>query len=379
MKTETGQSNKNKKNNDSNKFEYCPCVVLNEKERETSTLFHNLQMDAVEMSPFGEPSSSIPTFIFNNPKYSSIRTTTEANTSATKQNLLFLSAGTAAAFSATLYNGLDCLRVRWQIASITEPKANMTQFASSIIRNEGFVTGLWRPGIAANGIGMGVSGALRFGYYETVRDALHSGNVSEKNGVYMALSGLICGAGAYFVTTPFHLLKTMIQAEKAAIGLDGRYLGGSRAGKKPYVTGLFSGMQKVVAENGILGLWRGWLPLTARGATFTGGQLAGYDGFKTLCKSHGIEDGPKLHAASGVVAAFTATLTATPADYVMSRYMSSSEKDVSVIVRQIYSENGITSFWRGSTINFCRSCPVFLTYTAVYENLRYTFGLGYFS
>ncbi len=107
----------------------------------------------------------------------------------------------------------------------------------------------------------------------------------------------------------------------------------------------------------------------------------GYDGFKTFCKSHGMEDGPKLHAISGVVAAFMATLSATPADYVMSRYMSSNDKSISIrtIIRQIYSENGIVSFWRGSVINFSRSCPVFLTYTAVYENLRYALGLGYFS
>lgn len=343
-------------------------------------------MDAKEMAQFvDEPTSTITgaTINITNSKYPSIRTSSETcEDIASKTNtlpLLFLSAGIAAAFSATTYNGLDCLRVRWQVASITESNASMLQFASKIIRNEGFVAGLWKPGVLANGIGMGISGALRFGYYEIIRDAMHSNYESEKNGLYMVSSGLICGAGAYFITTPFHLLKTMIQAEKAPLGPNGNYLSGSRSGKKPYVTSLFSGMKTVVAKNGVLGLWRGWLPLTARGATFTGGQLFGYDGFKTLCKSHGIEDGPKLHAASGVVAAFTATLTATPADYVMSRYMSSSEKDVSVIIRQIYRENGIASFWRGSAINFCRSCPVFLTYTAVYENMRHALGLGYFS
>jgi hypothetical protein len=275
----------------------------------------------------------------------------------------------------------------------------MTQFAKNIVLNEGFVNGLWRPGIVANGVGMGISGALRFGYYEVMRDALHhhsSSNSStshhnhnasptqpsDKNGAFMALSGLVCGAGAYFITTPFHLLKTMIQAETSALSNNGTYLTGSRTGQKPYVTHLYSGMKTVIAERGIVGLWRGWAPLTARGATFTAGQLVGYDGFKTLCKSHGIQDGPKLHAASGVVAAFTATITATPADYVMSRYMASNSADkVSVmkIVGEIYRENGVRAFWRGSTINFCRSCPVFLTYTAIYENLRYAFGLGYFS
>lgn len=324
-----------------------------------------------------DPPSIYKYLIKSDQQFENMGTKSINNESNRNQQLLFLSAGTAAAFSATLYNGLDCLRVRWQVASPTS--TGIVEFTSSIVRNEGFVSGLWRPGIAANGIGMGISGALRFGYYEIIRDSLHSDEADGKNGAIMAMSGLISGAGAYFVTAPFHLLKTMIQAEKAQIGVHGRYLYGSRAGKKPYVTELLSGLKKITSENGISGLWRGCIPLTARGATFTGGQLVGYDGFKTLCKSYGVEEGPKLHAASGVVAAFSATLTATPADYVMSRYMSSSEKNLSVIIKSIYNENGIRSFWRGSTINFCRSCPVFLTYTAVYEKLRFRLGLGYFS
>jgi len=327
-------------------------------------------LDITPYGPFGEP---IP--IFQRRKFS--RAVYNYGDDK-KQSLLFFSAGITAAFTSSLYNGLDCLRVRWQVSSTADPKGSLVEFASGIIKNEGFVNGLWRPGIVANAIGMGASGALRFGYYEIVRDALHDDDGGGKNGIKMAMAGLSCGAFAYFVTTPFHLLKTMIQAEKGIIGPNGLYLTGQRAGKAPYVTGLFSGMKRVVSENGIRGLWRGCVPLTARGATFTGGQLAGYDGFKTICKSYGVEDGPKLHAIAGVVAAASATLTATPADYTMSRFMSSHETSVAVIVKQIYKEGGIAGFWKGSTINFCRSTPVFLTYTAVYEQLRRHFGLGYF-
>lgn len=309
-----------------------------------------------------------------------------------KQSLLFFSAGITAAFTSSLYNSLDCLRVRWQVSNATNNVQQMIQFASRIVQTEGFVNGLWRPGIVANGIGMGASGALRFGCYEIVRDALqeygssHSSDANSigkkthnKNGIQMALAGLSCGAFAYFITTPFHLIKTMIQAERNLIGPNGLYVDGPRAGTKAQMTGLLSGMEQIVKEHGIVGLWRGCIPLTARGATFTGGQLVGYDGFKTFCKSHDLlQDGPLLHAIAGVVAAACATLTATPADYTMSRYMASNEKSVSVVIRQIYSEGGIAGFWRGSMINFCRSTPVFLTYTAVYEQLRYYFGLGYF-
>lgn len=323
------------------------------------------------LGPPRPPSSSLEAFL--NARFPVRKATRQEQQ---QRQLLFLSAGTAAAFSASLYNGLDCLRVRWQVAGPQEATVGLVGFTTQIVRTEGLLAGLWGRGLLANGIGMGISGALRFGYYESVRDALGG---EAKTGKGMVVAGLVCGAGAYFVTTPFHLLKTMIQAEASAIGPDGRYLTGPRTGKKPRVTGLVSGIRILFAEQGISGLWRGWVPLTARGATFTGGQLVGYDGFKTLAKAQGWEDGPVLHAAAGIVAAASATLTATPADCVMSRYMASGETQVSIIVRRIYSENGLLAFWRGSSINFCRSCPVFLTYTAVYENMRHALGLGYFS
>jgi hypothetical protein len=365
-------------------------------------------MDVIDINtigPFGEPLP--PIYKRPNRNFTPSNHDNDINSSfddsIQKQCLLFFSAGITAAFTSSLYNSLDCLRVRWQVSNIasspiehsSHPQLRMIQFASRIIQTEGFINGLWRPGILANGIGMGTSGALRFGCYEIVRDALHdrhplhyqeagqqqyeTSSGTQKNGIKMALAGLSCGAFAYFVTAPFHLLKTMIQAERAMVGPDGLYVDGPRAGKKPYVTGLISGMQRIVSDHGMVGLWRGCLPLTVRGATFTGGQLVGYDGFKTMCKSKEImEDGPLLHATAGVVAAACATLTATPADYTMSRYMASNETKVSVIVRQIYMEGGIAGFWRGSAINFCRSTPVFLTYTALYEQLRRYFGLGYF-
>ena len=120
----------------------------------------------------------------------------------------FLAAGTAAAISAGLYNPLDCLRCRWQVQETTEK--TITEFGYRILKQEGLLNGLWRPGLAANMTGMAFASALRFGYYETVRDGL---SVEDKEGHHIMFAGLLCGATAYFVTTPFHLIKTQIQAQ----------------------------------------------------------------------------------------------------------------------------------------------------------------------
>lgn len=296
-----------------------------------------------------------------------------------RQSSLFLSAGLTACCTSSLYNSLDCLRVRWQVQNGPPQYATISLFARNIIQTEGFWKGLWSPGIFANAAGMGTSAAIRFGYYETIRDSLYDKDASSKNGMHMILAGSIVGSIAYFITTPFHLIKTLSQAEVGATASNGVYLYGPRAGKKPYITGLRSGLVQLVSDQGYLGLFRGWAPLTIRGAMFTSGQMLGYDGCKTFCKSHDMQDGPLLHTISSIVAALGATILSTPPDYVMARYMSNSNLSLSSIVEQIYREHGILGFWKGSSISFVRVTPVMLTWSIVYEQLRYHLGIGYMS
>lgn len=298
-----------------------------------------------------------------------------------KQNRLFVSAGLTACITSSFYNPLDCLRVRWQTLPTSNKFASrgILHFTGYIVKTEGLVNGLWRPGVTANALAMGSSAALRFGFYESVRDAIQknsSGEIgsvnnvdAEKRGSHMFLAGLTCGGVAYFVTSPFHVIKTMLQAEKNMMTAGGAQ------------QGTLSRFHMIIKEHGILGLYKGSTPVAARGALFTAGQMLGYDGFKTICKKNDlIEDGVKLHVASSIVAAFGATILSTPADFVMARYVSSSTSEtLSHCIQQIYRENGILGFWRGSGICFVRVCPVMLSYSTIYEHLRHHFGLGYLS
>jgi solute carrier family 25 uncoupling protein 8/9 len=110
-------------------------------------------------------------------------------------------------------------------------------------------------------------------------------------------------------------------------------------------------------------------------------SFSGYDGLKTVAKQdYGVQDGPLLHAASSVSASFFASFFSAPADYVMARYMSSASNSsltVTDCVRMIYKEGGIRAFWKGWSVFFVRLTPVLLTYSSVYEQLRYELGLGY--
>ena len=279
----------------------------------------------------------------------------------------FLCAGTAASISSFLYNPLDCLRIRWQVAphAVTDASGGLLRYGSHIVRSEGLVSGLWRPGLAANVSGMFLSAAIRFSSYEHVRDALifrygdcdnNLDGKSSKHAGHMVAAGLVCGAFAYFVTAPFHLLKTLRQAEKGKPGMD--------------VWGKMGEVNNVI---------KGAAPVSLRGALFTAGQMIGYDGLKTAAKARGFEDGPHLHLASSVAASFGASFLSAPADLLVARYMSMATKGdrLLVCVKKVYDENGIKGFWRGWSVSFLRLTPVMITYSTLYEQFRYQAGLGY--
>lgn len=179
----------------------------------------------------------------------------------TERIRLCAAAGMSAYLTAGLMNPLDCLRIRWQILPVSHSMASggIVGFASHIVRTEGFVRGLWRPGVFANATGMGITASLRLGFYEDVRDALAGDQKDEKHSIHMILSGIICGAVSYPIATPYHLLKTKIQAQ-------------SSSGKIQCM--LQSGLN-MVKEHGIFSLWRGSVPLSVRGACFSAGQLYG--------------------------------------------------------------------------------------------------------
>lgn len=168
----------------------------------------------------------------------------------------------AAALSSSIYNPLDCLKVRWQVLPTTATtETSLASFGYKIVTTEGLVNGLWKPGLCANAIGMGLSSGIRFACYAPLRNAL-VGNDEKKSYEHMVIAGLISGCLGYSLTTPFHLIKTSIQAQMSS----------STHGRP---TDFMTRMQQIVREQGFASLYRGAIPLSSRGALFTAGQLMG--------------------------------------------------------------------------------------------------------
>lgn len=271
---------------------------------------------------------------------------------------------------------------------------SLTRYTNNVIATEGVIQGLWRPGLTCNVLGMGTSAAARFGLYEVVRDGLASSAFTNTNVVDasspgkkekryqdMLVAGLVCGLVGSCITTPFHLIKTLQQAEIASASSKNN-IHANGAGNAITVGGF---LKRAFRKGDICSrLFNGVVPFSIRGSIFTAGQMMGYDGTKTIAQRHyQVEDGPTLHVVSAIISSFCVAFLTTPADLIVTRLMNHNNRKASAIdtMKIIYMENNgnVLGFWRGFGVFFVRLTPVMLAYATVYEQLRKQFGLGYMS
>jgi hypothetical protein len=86
---------------------------------------------------------------------------------------IVFAAGSCASICTGLGNPLDCLRIRWQVRT-PQHGEEFLAFGRAIVRDEGLVSGLWRPGLGANMLAIGVSASIGYGLYPIFRDQVTS-------------------------------------------------------------------------------------------------------------------------------------------------------------------------------------------------------------
>ena len=270
-----------------------------------------------------------------------------------------VAAGIAGGIQPALFNPLDCLRVRIQVASA--PSAPSTLRTGLVFaQRQGYWAALHGPGLLWNICAVAASQGLRMGLYPTIRDAIISVSPGDgKSAADVAVAGFATGAVGYLIANPLYLLKTRGQAA-AQLAFEG----------KPPVAYSYNSLGK---------LWSGSSTLVLRGASMTVGHLLGYDLTKTIIRDSGMmDDGPALVALSAVAGGIGASTTSAPADVIMARHMAAGGKHtIGRTVRNLYQEAGVRGFARGWSANVYRYVPTFLVGSMIYEQVRLQLGLGY--
>lgn len=207
---------------------------------------------------------------------------------------------------------------------------------------KGLVAGLQRQMVFAS---------LRIGLYDSVRD-FYCGKDAKGDPplIKKILAGLTTGAFGITIANPTDVVKVRLQAE-------GR-LPPDVPRKYKNVTDAY---RKIVQQEGVGGLWRGWAPNVLRNSVINAVELASYDEIKYQIISSGLlKDGAPCHLVSSALAGLLAVVFGSPFDVVKTRMMNSqkgvgeSYKNPLDCVVKTLSKEGPLAFYGGFIANCAR-------------------------
>ena len=293
----------------------------------------------------------------------------------------WLSASLGCAVADTLFNPLEVLKVRRQVAmggaangTSTVPSSTFA-LARTAITEKGVWRGLWHPGLEATVYRAFSYTGFRIGLYPSVRDAISASKLFGDGDTISAkvLAGAATGAAGSAVFNPIDVVRIRMQ-------------GGS-----PY-TSTLGAFRDIVKKEGIAGLWRGYGVCMLRAATLSGAQLATYDTVKRKLKRSPdlqFKEGPFLHFTASLVSGIVAQTVTQPADTLKTLVMASSSKshasgkgltppNAIAVATRLLQQNGPKALYRGFWPAAARQGPVMVIQMPLVEQFRKAMGLEYF-
>lgn len=269
----------------------------------------------------------------------------------------------------------DVIKTRLQVAT-GKNESGMVRTFTNILKQEGVVR-LYNGLSPACLRHLFYSGS-RMMIYEYLREDVlgrdENGNFALWKGI---VAGMSAGAMGQFIANPTDLVKVQMQTDGKRIA----------AGKSPLYRSTVHCIKVLYAQNGFVGMWRGWQPSCQRAALVQLGDLTSYDYFKHKIISFGFEDGPTTHAMASGGAGLVAAFFGTPADVIKTRMMNQDigpdgkglqYKGSIDCLKQAVSKEGALSLYKGFVPSWIRMAPWSLVYFLTFEQLRKGAGMTSF-
>lgn len=180
--------------------------------------------------------------------------------------------------------------------------------------------------------------SLRFGVFGKIKEAF-----KDDKGVLTSGRTLVAGMAtglveATLVVTPVETMKTVLIADQNSA--------------KPKYNGLLHGVRSIIAEKGLLGVYKGWAPTAAKQMGNQGIRFTTYEAIKNSMRPAG--EGGALHPTqlmlAGGAAGFISVVLTMPFDVVKTRMQgldAAMYEGTVDCVRKVYTSEGITAFWKG--------------------------------
>ena len=133
-----------------------------------------------------------------------------------------------------------------------------------------------------------------------------------------------------------------------------------RAVKDPNYKNIFQSASQIYNKDGLFEFTKGSLPMSLRCAVFNAARLPVYSESKRLLNdTYPQYDGSVyIHSTAAFTSAFMGTIVGNPIDVIKSKIQgSSSKKRIGDVFRKVYTQDGISGFYRGFIPSLLRSGP----------------------
>ncbi|XP_075414967.1 mitochondrial adenyl nucleotide antiporter SLC25A24-like isoform X1 [Tenrec ecaudatus] len=276
-----------------------------------------------------------------------------------------LAGGVAGAVSRTSTAPLDRLKIMMQVHGSKSEKMNLVGGFRQMVK-EGGIRSLWR-GNGTNVIKIAPETAVKFWAYEQFKKWLSFDGAKVGNPERF-ISGSLAGVTAQTCIYPLEVLKTRL-----AVGQTGQYSGVIDCGKK------------LLKQEGVKALFKGYLPNVLGIIPYAGIDLAVFE----LLKNYWLEHYAKNSVNPGVMillgcCALSNTcgqLASFPLHLLRTRLQAQAHvKGGSItsmihLIQEIYHKEGKRGFFRGLTPNIIKVLPAVGVSCLAYETVKSFLGL----
>lgn len=182
---------------------------------------------------------------------------------------------------------------------------------------------------------------IRFLSFDTIKNSFKDPETGTLSPGRSLLAGMSSGVVASLTAvTPTERIKTAMIDDARS---EKRFKGGWHC------------MKTIIAEDGLLGLYRGLAGTTLKQAGATAFRMGTYNILKDFERKRDIEQTTFMNFANGSVAGVVTTLATQPFDMIKTRSQGSRGASTVEAFRGIVADYGIKGFWKGTTMRLGRT------------------------
>ncbi|XP_040991105.1 mitochondrial dicarboxylate/tricarboxylate transporter DTC-like [Juglans microcarpa x Juglans regia] len=268
----------------------------------------------------------------------------------------FVNGGTSGMLATCVIQPIDMIKVRIQLG-----QGSGGQVARTMLKEEGF--GAFYKGLSAGLLRQATYTTARLGSFKILTNKAIEANDGKPLPLYQkALCGLTAGAIGASVGSPADLALIRMQADATL----------PEAQRRHYKNA-FHALSRIMADEGVLALWKGAGPTVVRAMALNMGMLASYDQSVELFRdSLGFGEGATVLGAS-TISGFFAAACSLPFDYVKTQIQKMQPDAEGKLPYSGSFDCTIKTLKSGGPLKFYTGFPVYCVRIAPHVMLTWIF------